>query len=159
MAGLPRFANYLRPYARRVTDRNGQWQFQSANPMLPKEDQDLLTLIENFYTRTQTIYDQNAAFAKYLRGGEAALERTDVHLLKRQIFPAIQIRDMIENGFSVDTMDARLSFVISNTVDPELSCTCGDTVSPREIARPARSFSPGAQHGVKKFALIANCSP
>jgi hypothetical protein len=31
VAGLPRFADYLRPYARRVTDRDGQWQFQSAN--------------------------------------------------------------------------------------------------------------------------------
>ena len=52
----------------------------------------------------QTFYNQNVAFAKYLRGGEAALERADVHLLKRQIFPSSQIRKMIEEGFDVATI-------------------------------------------------------
>jgi len=51
----------------RIDRHKFKWQFQSANPMLPKEDQDLLTLIENFYTRTQTIYDQKVQDLDYLK--------------------------------------------------------------------------------------------
>lgn len=49
----------------------------------------------------QTVWDQNAAFAKYLRGGEMALDRDQVKLLKSQIFAFEDIEGMIKNGFSV----------------------------------------------------------
>lgn len=52
----------------------------------------------------QMIFEQNKAFARYLRGGESELSRDDVKLLKRQIFPADQVRKMIENGYDVATI-------------------------------------------------------
>jgi len=52
----------------------------------------------------QTIFEQNAAFAKYLRGGDRALTGNDVALLNKQIFPAGQIRQMVEDGYDVATI-------------------------------------------------------
>jgi len=50
----------------------------------------------------QKIADQNAAFAKYLRGGDTALDREEVRLLKTQIFPWPDIEEMIvKAGLSV----------------------------------------------------------
>lgn len=51
-----------------------------------------------------TVFRQNAAFARYLRGGDRALDREDVTLLNKQIFPASQIRQMVEDGYDVETI-------------------------------------------------------
>lgn len=51
-----------------------------------------------------TVFRQNAAFARYLRGGDRALDREDVMLLNKQIFPASQIRQMVEDGYDVETI-------------------------------------------------------
>jgi len=52
----------------------------------------------------QTVFDQNVAFARYLRGGDRALSREDVTLLNKQIFPARQIRQMVEDGYDLATI-------------------------------------------------------
>jgi HK97 family phage major capsid protein len=52
----------------------------------------------------QTVYEQNQAYAQYLRQGESGLGREGVALLKRQIFPATQIRKMVEDGFDISTI-------------------------------------------------------
>lgn len=49
----------------------------------------------------QTLNAQNVAFAKYLRHGESGLEREEVKLLKRQIFPWEQIEQLIKDGMAV----------------------------------------------------------
>jgi HK97 family phage major capsid protein len=48
----------------------------------------------------QTQWEQASAFAKYLRVGEAHLEREEYKLLKTQIFAVEDITTMIHNGFS-----------------------------------------------------------
>lgn len=52
----------------------------------------------------QRIWDQTAAFAKYLRKGEFALEREERRQLETQIFAFEDIAAMIQNGFDVKTI-------------------------------------------------------
>lgn len=52
----------------------------------------------------QRIWDQTATFAKYLRGGESALDRAEYNVLKSQIFAFEDIAAMIQNGFDVKTI-------------------------------------------------------
>ena len=49
----------------------------------------------------QRLWEQNASFAKYLRGGDNALDRDEQKTLKAQIFAFEDISQMIQNGFSV----------------------------------------------------------
>lgn len=56
----------------------------------------------------QQVWDQNAAFAKYLRGGENALEREEYRLLKSQIFAFEDIDSMVKNGFTMDSIKATM---------------------------------------------------
>lgn len=56
----------------------------------------------------QRIWDQNKAFARYLRGGSEALEGDDRKLLKQQIFAFAQIERMVKEGMSVAEMKATM---------------------------------------------------
>lgn len=49
----------------------------------------------------QVLWDQNAAYAKYLRFGDLGLDRTQAQLLKRQVFPWEQVQFLLKNGMSV----------------------------------------------------------
>lgn len=49
----------------------------------------------------QRIWDQGAAFAKYLRGGEYALERAERKALEMQVFPFETIEQMVKSGYSI----------------------------------------------------------
>lgn len=49
----------------------------------------------------QTLWDQNVAYAKYLRFGDVGLDREQVQLLKRQVFPWEQIQFLLKNGLTV----------------------------------------------------------
>ena len=51
----------------RVNRHRFRWLFQSQFPLLPKEDQDKLDLIEQFYLRTQTLYDQKVQDLDYIK--------------------------------------------------------------------------------------------
>lgn len=54
------------------------------------------------------VWEQNAAFAKFLRWGDRELTREEVKLLRRQVFAPTHVMMMIKNGFPVaaikDTM-------------------------------------------------------
>lgn len=55
----------------------------------------------------QQIYEQNVAFAKYLRGGERSLDGRDVKALKTMIFPVDQIAGLVLNGgYDIRTIKA-----------------------------------------------------
>ncbi len=54
------------------------------------------------------IWDQNIAFAKYLRHGERFLEREDVRALTKQIFPFDQIQYLVKNGLSLSQVKATM---------------------------------------------------
>ena len=56
----------------------------------------------------QRVWDQTAAFAKYLRGGEMALEREDHKLLKSQIFAFEDIEAMVKAGYGVDEIKSTM---------------------------------------------------
>lgn len=56
----------------------------------------------------QRLWDQNAAFAKYLRGGESNLDRDEYKLLKSQIFAFEDITEMVKNGFDVATIKSTM---------------------------------------------------
>lgn len=49
----------------------------------------------------QQIADQNTAFAKYLRFGDRALERSEWQLLQKQIFPWSQVEYLVKNGMTL----------------------------------------------------------
>ncbi len=49
----------------------------------------------------QVIHAQNVSFLKYLRGGERNLDREDVKILNRQIFPLKAITQMINDGLDI----------------------------------------------------------
>lgn len=48
-----------------------------------------------------TIWQQNMAFAKYLRWGEKMLDTGDFQVLRKQIFPWTQIEHLVKNGMTV----------------------------------------------------------
>lgn len=55
----------------------------------------------------QTVYDQNIAFAKYLRGGQDNLDGKEMKLLRRQFFPEEAVlKSILEEGLSVETIKA-----------------------------------------------------
>lgn len=54
----------------------------------------------------QTIFEQGRAFGKYIRHGEANLERGDVKALKTMIFPIERILDLAKDGMSTDEIKA-----------------------------------------------------
>ena len=55
----------------------------------------------------QTIYDQNVAFAKYLRRGERAITGNEMKLLSRQFFPEDAVmKAVLDEGFDVATIKA-----------------------------------------------------
>lgn len=56
----------------------------------------------------QRIWDQNRAFAKYLRGGEMELDRDERKALKNQIFAFGQIERMVKEGMSVGEMKSTM---------------------------------------------------
>jgi HK97 family phage major capsid protein len=56
----------------------------------------------------QQIWDQNTAFAKYLRGGEMALDRSEHKLLKSQIFAFEDIMSMVQNGYTVESIKSTM---------------------------------------------------
>jgi len=76
----------------------------------------------------QRIWDQSMAFAKYLRGGESALDRDEHKLLKMQIFAFEDIQTMIKNGYNVDTVKATMveaqgtlgGFAVPSTMQSEI---------------------------------------
>jgi HK97 family phage major capsid protein len=49
----------------------------------------------------QKIYEQNQAYAKYLRGGERALDGKEYKALKSLYFPTGQVTEFVRNGMSV----------------------------------------------------------
>lgn len=56
----------------------------------------------------QVISDQNRSFAKFLRRGEMDLDRTERDLLRRQIFPVGEIRQMLDEGMDVSAIKATM---------------------------------------------------
>lgn len=56
----------------------------------------------------QRIWDQNRAFAKYLRGGATELDREETKALKQQIFAYAQIERMVKEGMSISEMKATM---------------------------------------------------
>lgn len=56
----------------------------------------------------QTLWDQNAAFAKYLRSGDRFLDRDEYSLLQKQIFPFEHIHEMVKNGFDTKTIKSTM---------------------------------------------------
>lgn len=56
----------------------------------------------------QTLWDQSASFAKYLRNGENHLDREEAKLLKTQVFAFEDISAMIKNGFSVSSIKSTM---------------------------------------------------
>jgi HK97 family phage major capsid protein len=52
----------------------------------------------------QMIHQQNIAFTKYLRGGERYLDREDIKILNRQIFPLKSITQMITDGMEINAV-------------------------------------------------------
>lgn len=56
----------------------------------------------------QTLWDQECAFAKYVRFGEARLEREERRLLELQIFPFEDIKAMVKNGVTVEAIKATM---------------------------------------------------
>lgn len=56
----------------------------------------------------QRMWDQTAAFMKYLRWGERELDRNDQALLKTQIYPVDGIMKMIKSGFDVGAIKANM---------------------------------------------------
>lgn len=52
----------------------------------------------------QMIWDQNRAYAKYLRFGDGELDGSERRLLKTQIFPAGQIAQFLKDGVDVSTL-------------------------------------------------------
>lgn len=54
----------------------------------------------------QTVFDQQRAFAKFLRFGEAELDGNARKALRTQIFPAEVIKSMLVNGYDVDAIKA-----------------------------------------------------
>jgi HK97 family phage major capsid protein len=55
----------------------------------------------------QTIYEQNVAFAKYIRGGERAVDSKEMKLLNRQFFPEDAVtKAILDEGFDVATIKA-----------------------------------------------------
>ena len=56
----------------------------------------------------QTVWDQNAAFTKYLRFGETSLEREEYKALKSQIFAFEDIDKMVKSGYDVSTIKATM---------------------------------------------------
>lgn len=56
----------------------------------------------------QRIWDQNRAFAKYLRGGQVELDKDEQKSLKQQIFAFAQIERMVKEGMSVSEMKATM---------------------------------------------------
>ena len=76
----------------------------------------------------QQIWDQNAAFAKYLRGGENNLDRDDTKLMKSQLFAFEDIQSMIANGYSVAEVKSTMveaqgtlgGFAVPSTMQSEI---------------------------------------
>lgn len=56
----------------------------------------------------QTLYDQEMAFTKYLRGGDNNLNGKDKKLLMTQVFPAKGIMHLIGQGMSVKSVKATM---------------------------------------------------
>lgn len=55
----------------------------------------------------QTVYEQNLAFSKYLRGGEKVLTAVEMKLLQRQFFPENEVlKAVINGGLDVRTIKA-----------------------------------------------------
>ena len=52
----------------------------------------------------QVIWDQNRAYATYLRNGDRMLDREAFKSLQMQIFPSQQIMELIANGFDVKSI-------------------------------------------------------
>ena len=76
----------------------------------------------------QQVWNQNAAFAKYLRGGESNLERDEAKQLKAQIFAFEDIESMVKNGYSVAEIKATMveaqgtlgGFAVPTTMQSEI---------------------------------------
>lgn len=76
----------------------------------------------------QRLWDQNAAFAKYLRKGEFALEREERRMMEAQIFAFEDIKSMIDNGFSVKEIKSTMveaqgtlgGFAVPSTMQSEI---------------------------------------
>lgn len=76
----------------------------------------------------QRIWDQTAAFAKYLRGGESALDRDEYKMLKSQVFAFEDITTMIQNGFDVKSIKSTMveaqgtlgGFAVPTTMQSEI---------------------------------------
>jgi HK97 family phage major capsid protein len=49
----------------------------------------------------QFVWDQNAAYAKYLRYGDMGLDRDEAQLLKKQLFPWQQVEALLKAGMTI----------------------------------------------------------
>ncbi len=56
----------------------------------------------------QALWDQNVAYAKYLRYGDQMLDREEAQLLKRQVFPWNQVEYLLKAGMTVGQIKATM---------------------------------------------------
>jgi len=82
----------------------------------------------------QVLWDQNVAYAKYLRFGTERLDRSEIDLLKTQIFPWFQLEHLLKAGLSVHQI---------KTTMVEAQGTLGGYAVPPNVQQEIASRLPG----------------
>lgn len=97
----------------------------------------------------QTIWDQNAAYANYLRNGEKMLSGDEIRLLKTQVFPWQQVEYLLKAGLSVGEI---------KTTMVEAQGTLGGYAVPPNVQQEIATRLPGLtavrQGGARVIQLI-----